>query len=696
MKQLEGDDSMNATRMPMLSRSLALFALIAAACVITQPLTAQTSDSTQIKIAKQKADSSALLVGPAIAKQCTFSVQGFFRPACQLYAPLQQMTKRSVDSALILSRAFKPRVDTITRTIYDTLKVTTVRTDTVRQTVTVHDTIYAPLPVPDPTPTPTPTPTPPPVPAPSDTATIVQPDLPRVLLNTAASNTPSTGRTLTVASGGNLQAAFDTAKAGDRIMAACATFPGNFTIRPRSGGVAGGWVTVQTACPLPAEGVRVSSAQPFTKLVALTVLPTLTISGPVTKWRFVGIEFAVDTSLTYHQGLVHVGLGERPDTSGAVIPSDIIFDRVSIHGSPTLDLRHCLTFNGARLAIIDSDVRECHARGFDAQAVVGWNGPGPFKIVNNYLDASSENIAFGGSDPMIQGLVPSDIEIQRNWITKPLSWKGGPWVIKNLLELKQGRRILINGNVFENCWPNGQAGYAFVVWSINAQLTAPWSSTDNITITNNVIKNVAGGWNLAAQGYWTTAQIPMHHVAIRNNVIIGLDNSTIGGNGKIFQISDTIANLSIEHNTAFSPSNSSFMWGDPLPLKNHVVRNNLVGGGLYQLFTVYGQGDIAWKHAGGPGSVFARNAVATFSGANMVAGNWGLGGFSEVGLVGGASAALSVTATLDQLTLAATSQLKGKATDGTDVGADMAKIKAAIAGVVPSAASRATGRVKKP
>jgi len=73
---------------------------------------------------------------------------------------------------------------------------------------------------------------------------------------------------------------------------------------------------------------------------------------------------------------------------------------------------------------------------------------------------------------------------------------------------------------------------------------------------------------------------------------------------------------------------------------------------------------------------------ATFAGGNMVADNWGLGGFETIGLVGGPSAALSPTATLDQLALSASSPLKGKATDGKDVGADIAAVKAATAGVV--------------
>src|SRR5205085_8881526 len=62
-----------------------------------------------------------------------------------------------------------------------------------------------------------------------------------------------------------------------------------------------------------------------------------------------------------------------------------------------------------------------------------------------------ENIMFGGAFASIPNLVPSDIEIRRNHITKPLSWKaneptyaGKAWTIKNLLELKNAQRVLID------------------------------------------------------------------------------------------------------------------------------------------------------------------------------------------------------------------------------------------------------------
>ena len=42
------------------------------------------------------------------------------------------------------------------------------------------------------------------------------------------------------------------------------------------------------------------------------------------------------------------------------------------------------------------------------------NGSGPFLIQNNYLEGAGENVIFGGGDPSIANLVPSDIQILGN------------------------------------------------------------------------------------------------------------------------------------------------------------------------------------------------------------------------------------------------------------------------------------------
>ena len=71
----------------------------------------------------------------------------------------------------------------------------------------------------------------------------------------------------------------------------------------------------------------------------------------------------------------------------------------------------------------DSHISDCKAVGQDAQAIVGWNGPGPYWIENNYLEGAGDNFMLGGADPAIPGLIPTDVTFRRNYVSKPVSWR---------------------------------------------------------------------------------------------------------------------------------------------------------------------------------------------------------------------------------------------------------------------------------
>ena len=100
-------------------------------------------------------------------------------------------------------------------------------------------------------------------------------------------------------------------------------------------------------------------------------------------------------------------------------------------GNDAGNYRRGVALNGVRLAVIDSYLSNFHDANTDSQSIAGWNGPGPFKIVNNFLEAASENIMFGGGDPAIADLVPSDIDVRRNLSTKRLSWRTSRVAAKN-------------------------------------------------------------------------------------------------------------------------------------------------------------------------------------------------------------------------------------------------------------------------
>jgi hypothetical protein len=502
-------------------------------------------------------------------------------------------------------------------------------------------------------------------------------------LTTTVASTPSNGRTLRVGAGSNLQAALDTALPGDRILlAGGATYRGNFVLRAKAAtsGLPGGWITVMSDGALPPEGTRLTAttAPSFNlpHLVSPTVLPVIATADGAARWRLIGLEITVDPALASSNGLVELGSGAA--TSVSQLPKNLILDRLYIHGTTTLDLHRCIALNGDSTAVIDSYVADCHAKGIDAQAAWGWGGNGPYKLVNNYFEASSEVLGFGGADPLIPNLVPSDVEIRGNHITRPMSWKGGPWLIKNLIEFKSGRRVLIEGNVLENSWPDGQAGWAFVLWSVNQDGSCTWCVTSDMLVRNNIIRNVAAGFQLNDK--WGVA-VPMQRIAIRNNVLIGVDNPAVVGGGYGFLIQGPVQALTIEHNTVFVPTTASFEWVTSSPLPNHIVRNNLAGGGSYPLFA---SPTNRWSSFAGAGSDFGGNVVALASpfASGYPTGNWYPTSLDAVGLVGGATAAYSVNASPASLAFSTSSPYKLKATDGTDSGANMSGIAAATSSAI--------------
>ena len=105
------------------------------------------------------------------------------------------------------------------------------------------------------------------------------------------------------------------------------------------------------------------------------------------------------------------------------LPHHIIVDRCYLHGDPRRGARRGVALNSRESAVINSYLSDFKEVGADSQAIVGWNGSGPFRIANNYLEAAGENVMFGGADPTIDGLVPADIEVVGNHMAKPLNWR---------------------------------------------------------------------------------------------------------------------------------------------------------------------------------------------------------------------------------------------------------------------------------
>jgi len=215
-----------------------------------------------------------------------------------------------------------------------------------------------------------------------------------------------------------------------------------------------------------------------------------------------------------------------------------VVDRCRILGDPTTGARRGIAANASNMRITRNYISDCKGPypGDDTQAICGWNTPGPVLIEDNYLCGASEVIMFGGADPSSETNVPSDITIRRNVITKRLEWQQQAVQVKNLLELKNARRVLIELNELSNVWGGkGQDGFAFVFTPRNQSGTAPYSTVEDVEVRNNHIRCASGGVSILG----TDNNAPsgrLSRVVIHHNTFDELDPVRFTGTKKMIQI----------------------------------------------------------------------------------------------------------------------------------------------------------------
>lgn len=498
--------------------------------------------------------------------------------------------------------------------------------------------------------------------SPRDTAA---PELPRVLVDTRL--TAPTGRRVSLARGSDLQRAIDDAQPGDVLLLAPGVeFAGNFVL-PRKTGDA--WITIRSAAPdaqLPAAEARITPAfvGSLPRLVSPNGDPTIRTEAGAHHYRLLALEITTAPGVTRNDAIVAFGGGQ---STLADVPHHLIIDRSYVHGHDRLNTKRCVALNSATTAVIDSYLADCHHLDYDSQAIVGWNGPGPFKIVNDYLEGAGENVMFGGGDPKIDKLVPSDIEIRRNHFYKPMAWRGR-WRIKNLFELKNAQRVLVEGNVFENCWEAAQAGFAIALKSENQDGHAPWSVTRDVTMRFNKIQNAAGGIDIMGTG--TNVDEMANHILVRDNLFERIGAAGLGDLGRLWQLVEEPSRITFDHNTGFAP-NAALML-DAGRKTFVTITNNLVARGQYGIVgSNQGEGTRAIAFYL-PGVVIRNNVIIGAPAESYPEGNFLPPTAGDVGFRDAARG---------DFRLAATSRYRGSATDRRDPGADIDAVERATRGV---------------
>ena len=304
-----------------------------------------------------------------------------------------------------------------------------------------------------------------------------------------------------VRKGEHLQAALDRAGARATRGAAIelrlepgAVYRGPFVIRNRGGA---GPLTIRSAADdsnfggssdQPWIDPRYAEAMPA--LAPTTSDPVLTCEDGASEIRLFGLEVLPNTRYPDRDLIV---FGRDGMTQLSDVPDGITIDRCYVHGDADTGQHRGLLFNVSHGTVTGCYFSAFMERGRDSQAIALWNGPGPITIEHSYLEATGENFLVGGADAQIPNLIPSEITLRGCHLFKPLAWidtwRGS---VKNLFELKTGLRVVVDGCVFENCWPDAQDGRGVVITVRSQDGGNPWATIADCTIRNSILKNIQG------------------------------------------------------------------------------------------------------------------------------------------------------------------------------------------------------------
>jgi hypothetical protein len=554
-------------------------------------------------------------------------------------------------------------------------------------------------------------------------------ELPRIYIKSSLADTPAPGKVLALKAGGDLQDALNQVACGDTItLEAGATFTGTFLL-PKKPCDDAHWIIVRTSASdraLPAEGTRLTPCYAGVaslpgrpdfhcisteNVMAKIVFPRKAGSGPIfvdngaNHYRFIGIEVTREAP-----GASIVTLFGPKEKAAA---DHIIFDRVWLHGTAHDETRRALFWSGARyMALVDSFLSDFHCTAvegacIDAQTVAGAAGDlpmGPYKIVNNFLEASGENVMFGGGAAT---QTPTDIEIRHNYFFKPILWmkgqpgfiggnNGHPFIVKNLFELKNAQRVLFEGNVLENAWGGfSQVGNSIVLTPKNSDGRCSLCQVTDITIRYCKLAHMGGGLGIGNvaddHGNFSAAG---ERYSIHDVVVDDIDGEKYTGHGaalKIISNTPQLKDVKIDHITAPSSRVAVNLGIKNGKMANFTLTNSLIGAREKDLTSTGGQNECVFQAAKmGPASALLSCVDSAKVTHNAIIGGfaaWPSGNYSpkDLGAVG-----FEKGEGLNQFRLCKAkdtgckgpSKFSGAGTDGKDLGANIDLLSAAIKGVI--------------
>lgn len=424
-------------------------------------------------------------------------------------------------------------------------------------------------------------------------------------------------------------------------------------------------------------------------------------------YRLVGLEITVVPKPSSVVALSYPALIYMPPSA-----SHLTVDRCYMHGlEAPVGLRFGITYNGSHLAVVDSYLDHIHwprdpnnigteNMGF---AFYSSASPGPGRIENNFIGTTG--ISFFFDQPSAAGTSPADFEVRHNYFFKDDKRRyGGPnsdgyyYYARHHFELKHGKRFLIEGNIFERNFAVTQQGamMAFTPRSVGS----PGSNAiviSDVMIRDNIIRDSPAGILLTGHDTRTlpplSDPITTQRMMIHNNVFYNINSSLVTVPGQYPQGNFAMPiltflgpeDLTITHNTFARMVGTTrrvipFLFQTPnSPGSNFLVRDNAIEWGPSSIGIFEGIGtqhtaalDQSWTRFPNKGYTFDHNVIygkPSMSGS-YPSGNFWAANEAAVGFRG---------TTPDTMGIGGQGPYAGQASDGTDVGVNLAQLNLATA-----------------
>lgn len=492
----------------------------------------------------------------------------------------------------------------------------------------------------------------------------------------------------------------------------------DFLLQPRTGA---GYCVIRGGgfASLPAQGTRVlpsRDAQYMGVIDTPNANPSLRYMPGANRYYVHGIKFTdtapapasggtanyaqVVTIPTVYQGSPTFGYVSSYTADESNAPSDLYWDQIIGEGS--LGTRRWGQLYGFRLSITDSYIAgyECQGnKGPEAQAVSILYGGSKYYIANTYMSAAGEHFMLGGAPIPYEDdrWNSSDVYIKQchfRGLWKWFSWSGTSVYdgynvgFKNSFELKRGRRVLIDGCIFERGGAWGQAGMQIVFKSDqNNGGRGPIptvSGTFDVQMIHCIGRDLQRAVAIGGNGSPNEGKtIPNDRHHIMDNLFYSMNIPPNSSSGYMFEIGNGASNCDFDHNTwcnnggTISNGLLSFLGGTTYNLN---FTDNIIAKGTYGISSSAGQFYKAALDAKCSGYTWTRNVhpgtwTTNEKNVLMPAGNYYPTSDAAVGYT-----QLLATTPAD-LTLAASSLYDTVDASGGPVGADIARIVARTAGV---------------